>query len=321
VTAEGDTVNTSFQWSGQKVLVTGANGFLGAHLCRRLCAAGSIVHATSRAYRAGERDGPRWWQGDVADYEAARKIVAEVKPDVIYHLSGMVSASPNVELVLPTFHSLLASTINFLTLSTEAGCRRIVLIASLTEPKASADEPVPASPYAAAKWASSLYGRMFQRLYGTPCVMVRPFMVYGPGQDRRKIVPSVIDSMLRGQAPQLSSGRWQADWVYVDDVIEGFLRAAQADGVDGLTLDFGSGTLTSIRDMVCKLVNLMHATLSPNFGAFPDRPFEPVRTAEIEETYARLGWRASTPLEVGLQKTIVWYRDEMHSSNRVVACG
>lgn len=320
MTTEGRSEICSFQWPGQKVLVTGANGFLGAHLCRRLCAAGSVVHATSRKYQEGAPDGPRWWQGDVADYETAKRLVAEVKPDVIYHLSGLVSASPNIELALPTFHSLLASTINLLTLSKGTGCRRIILIASLTEPNASAGEPVPASPYAAAKWAGSVYGRMFQRLYGTPCVMVRPFMVYGPGQDRKKLIPSVIDSVLRGEAPRLSSGKWQADWVYIDDVIEGFLMAAQAESVEGLTLDFGSGTLTTIREMVCKLVSLMDTTLSPIFGALPDRPFEPVRTAEAEETFARLGWRASTPLDLGLQKTITWYRDEMRRTNREVAC-
>ena len=163
------------------------------------------------------------------------------EPEVIYHLAGSVGASPDRQLVLPTFHSLLLSTINLLSVATELGCRRIILAGSLTEPRPQDAVPVPSSPYAAAKWAAGGYGQMFHALYETPIVVLIPFMTFGPGQDQTKLIPSVILSALRGESPQLASGRWEADWVYVDDVIEGFLTAAHAPDIDGRTIDLGSG--------------------------------------------------------------------------------
>lgn len=297
-------------WAGVKVLVTGASGFIGVHLCRYLNQAGSHVHATSRVKRVTEPGGVTWWQGDPADEATARHLVTTIKPDVIFHLSGMVGASPELDLVLPTFHSLLASTVNLLTVSAGAPLRRIVLVASLTEPQSTQGEVIPDSPYAAAKWASGGYGRMFHRLFGTPCVCVRPFMAYGPGQDPKKLIPSVALALLNGEQPKLSSGQWQADWVYIDDVIEGFLQAALAPGIEGATIDLGSGTLTSVRTVVEQLVAIIGSDIKPLFGALPDRPFEQVRLADTAGVFATLGWKVTTSLERGLQQTVDWYRDQ-----------
>jgi nucleoside-diphosphate-sugar epimerase len=88
---------------------------------------------------------------------------------------------------------------------------------------------------------------MFYKLYGLPVVMVRPFMTYGPGQDEHKLIPYVILSLLKGEAPRLSSGEQQFDWIYVDDVTDGFVAAAQADNTESHTVDLGSGRLVSVR--------------------------------------------------------------------------
>ena len=133
----------------------------------------------------------------------------------------------------PTFHTLLASTVNLLTAVTDVGGGRVVLSASLEEPtNGAADRLVPESPYAAAKLAAGAYARMFVKLYDTPVVSLRPFMAYGPGQNPMKIIPYTILSLLRGDAPQLSSGERALDWVYVEDVIDAFLAAASCSGVE-----------------------------------------------------------------------------------------
>ena len=140
-------------------------------------------------------------------------------------------------------------------------------------------------------------------------------MTYGPAQDSRKLIPSIILSLLEGDAPQLSSGQWQADWIYVDDVTEGFLAAAERPNINGCTLDLGSGTLISVRAIVEQLVAMMNSSVQPLFGAFPDRPLEPLRVANIAESQAKLGWRAMTPLEVGLLRTVEWYRARCKTVN------
>ncbi len=295
--------------SETRALVTGARGFLGAHLCRRLLAERVEVHAVSRAPHEGGDDGLHWWHCNAVDAGATHDLVSRVKPDVVFHFGGMVTAAPDLRLVAPTFHSLLASTVNVLTAATDVGGCRVVLSASLEEPtEGTADTLVPASPYGAAKLAGGAYARMFVKLYGTRVVSLRPFMAYGPGQNPAKIVPYTILSLLRGEAPQLSSGDRALDWVYVDDVVDAFVGAASRPGVEGRTLDLGLGTAVRIRDVVDRVVALVDPSITPRYGTRPDRPDGRARVADVEATAAALGWRATTSLDRGLAQTVAWYR-------------
>jgi UDP-glucose 4-epimerase len=302
--------------TGRKILVTGASGFIGSHLCRRLCEDGRQVHAVSRKVQPSDERGPHWWQGDLADLSAVRGLLADIQPDVIFHLAGYALGSRELEAIQPAFCSNLITTVNVLTVATEMGCGRVVLAGSLEEPQSGDSEVVPSSPYAASKWASSAYGRMFHALYRTPVVIARIFMVYGPGEYRlRKLVPYVIRTLLRGQDPRLSSGKRPIDWIYVDDVADGLLALARAPHVEGSTMDLGSGSLVNIRTVVELLANLVDSAGKPLFGALPDRPMEQVRVANTAATHARTGWRAKTPLEEGLRRTIDWYAEQLRQGN------
>ncbi|MBN1238364.1 MAG: NAD(P)-dependent oxidoreductase [Gammaproteobacteria bacterium] len=290
----------------RRIVVTGASGFLGRHLCRRLSACSADVHAVSRNARtAGPAQDLRWWQGDAADAGTVRELVHALRPDTIVHLSGRVTALPDLGLVLPTLHSLLVSAVNVLTAAAEIGDCRVVLAGSLTEPQEA--DAAPTSPYSAAKWAGSAYARMFHRLYGLPVVVVRPFMTYGPAQDPSKLIPSVATALLEGRPPKLSSGHWQADWIFVDDVVDGIAAALSAPAADGCTIDLGTGRLVSVRTIVQHLVHLTDARVEPLFGTLPERPLEPVRAADTGHAFATLGWRARTPLLEGLRRTLAWY--------------
>lgn len=311
-----ETSRQSEGWAGVKVLVTGGSGFIGRHLCQRLWDVGCEVHATSRQQRPTVTGtGPVWWHANMADLAEARRLFTGVRPNIVFHLAGAVGASPDLKLVLPAYHSLLTSTVNVLVVATEFGCRRIVLTGSLTEPVPGAAEPTPQSPYAAAKWAAGGYGRMFHSLYRTPAVILRPFMAYGPAQAPNKLVPSVTMSLLRGEAPKLASGRTKADWVYIADVIDGFLRAASTPGIDGSTIDLGSGSLISIRGVVDRLVEASGSQIKPLFGALRDRPGENEVVANTAVASELLGWKAITPLESGLRQTVDWFRAEAKDRN------
>ena len=297
---------------GQSILVTGASGFIGSHLCRRLCSSGAVVHAISRRKHSASENRQRWWQGDLAETTAVRDLVRVIKPDIIFHLASHVVGARDLDTVMPTFHSNLMSTVNLLTAAAEVGCRRIVLTGSLEEPEPGDSDAVPCSPYAAAKWAGNAYARMFHALYQLPIVILRVFMVYGPAQqDLRKLIPYVILTLLQGEIPKLTSGHRQIDWIYVDDVVEAFLAVVRAADVEGHTIDVGSGELTTIRSVVEHLVRLINPNIAPTFGALPDRPLEQVRVAQPAQAYAMMGWKPTTPLEEGLRHTATWYQQRL----------
>lgn len=296
-------------FSSQRIFVTGAGGFIGSHLSRRLSGYGAEVHGLFRRIRGNNEGDMHWWQGDLADASIIRNLLTRIKPDIIFHLASHVAGSRELRLVQATFESNLVSTVNLLTVAAEIGCHRIVLTGSLEEPEPNGGETIPSSPYAAAKAASSSYARMFHVLYQTPVVMTRLFMVYGPGQqDVSKLIPYVTLSLLSKQPPKLGSGKRQIDWIYVDDVVDGLMAAAQAPGIEGGTFDLGSGTLVSIRTIVQQLADRIDPRIELLWGAFPDRPMEQTRVANIARTYDSMGWIPGTSLSVGLERTVDWYR-------------
>ncbi len=234
-----------------------------------------------------------------------------VKPDIVFHLSGRSGAAPDIDLVLPAYHSLATASVNVLLNATTIGCERVILFASCNEPAASDPDCVPASPYAAGKWVGTVYGRMFYKLYGTPVVTLRPFMTYGPGQAQDKLLPSVAASLFRKRPPQLTSCKTRGDWIYIDDVIDACMAAIDVPGIEGQEFDIGTGRLTSQRVVVETLVEVSGEHIAPAFGALPDRPHEHEVAADTRPANERLGWRATTSLQIGLLSTWHWYKDAL----------
>lgn len=295
------------------MLVTGASGFLGVHLCERLRTAGAELHAVSRSDQEPGKSGVRWWRGDLADAEAAERLLGSVRPDYVFHLASEVSGARDLGRVIPMLHGNLTTTVNLLKAAVELPCERIVLAGSLEEPDPEQGEFTPGSPYAAAKWASTGYARMFNALYGAPVVNLKIAMVYGPAQrDLRKLIPYVTVSLLREEVPRLGSGRRSVDWTYVDDVIDAFVAASTKPGVEGGSFDVGSGELTSVRQMADELVRLIQSKSGPEFGVLEDRPLERDWVARPER-WASLGWAPRTGLEDGLRQTVSWYRDRLET--------
>jgi nucleoside-diphosphate-sugar epimerase len=290
---------------GRKMLVTGATGFIGARLCAQLDDAGAEVHALSRREVSKEDASIQWHQGDLADAEAVEALVHTVAPDTVFHLASEVSGAPGHENVRCMLESNLLGTVNLLSAVHAAGTRRMVATGSVVEPRD--DEPA-TSPYAAAKGAGTDQARMFHSLYGTPVVCLRLAMVYGPGQENSaKLIPHVVENLLRGESPQLSSGTWEVDWVYVDDVIEALVLASLAEGVEGEVLDIGSGDVASVRSVVERLAEIVASDARPSFGAVQDRPLTRSVSSDLAPTRKLLGWSAGTPLREGLRHTVDWH--------------
>ena len=309
----GTVMRDLSDYRNSRVLITGASGFIGSGLCARLRALGAELHAVTRASVPATTTGTRWWKVDLVRSEKVEELIASVQPDFVFHLASAVTGQRDLTAVIPTLNGNLVSAVNVLHAAASCRCRRVVLAGSLEEPDSTTAEAVPASPYAAAKWAASGYARMFHALYNTPVVVARIFMVYGPGQrDLQKLIPYVTLALLRGEQPRLSSGARPVDWIHVDDVVSGLLALGLAPHVEGGRIDLGSGELVTVRQVVETLCRLVGGTPEPLFGALPDRPMEQVRRARVQES-CKIGWMPSIALEVGLRDTVEWYREQLKS--------
>lgn len=293
--------------------MTGATGFIGAHLVYRLSTLGANVHAVSRRPRPGgavlDGDGPLWHVADLADADATAELIRSVAPDVVFHLASAVTGARDVTLVRPVLDANLTAVVNLLTaVAQNPRNAKVILAGSVEEPRTA--EAVPPSPYAAAKLAATGYARMFHQLWDVAATVLRVAMVYGPAQpDTAKLVPYAARSLLRGRDPELSSGTRLVDWVYVDDVVDAFVTAAETDKSAGRVLDIGSGTQVSIRDTVELLARIVGGPGRPRFGAISDRPMDHAQVADPGPAAEILGWRPKTGLEDGLRRTVAWYQE------------
>ena len=295
--------------AGTRVLVTGASGLIGSHVLTLLEGQAEVV-AVSRSPRRDE-GGVRWLVRDLAEPGAVAEIIGSVHPQVVIHLAGAVRGDRSLEAVEPTLRANLVATVELLEAATRSKCRRIVLSGSLLEePPAGGAEVDPPSPYGASRWAASAYARMFHSLFEAPVVILRPSFAYGPGQESTKLIPHVITELLAGRSPELSSGERLLDCVYAEDVARAYLGAASAPGAVGRTIDLGRGELTSVREIVERIVEAVGPTRGePRFGVLPVRSGEQQIQVDVQEAARALGWRATTSLEVGLGATVAWFRD------------
>lgn len=295
-------------WQGRRCLVTGGAGFIGGALCRELALRGARVFRATRRPPVGPEVND-WRTCDVALSGEVNDAFGWAQPQIVFHLASTVTGSRKRELVLQTLRDNLIGTVNVLEAASERGNVRVICLGSLQEPDDIA-LGVPSSPYAAAKFAASAYARMYASVYELSVTIARTFMVYGPGQlDFSKLVPYVVSELLCGRAARLSSGEQGFDWIFVDDVVDALLAIAISDSAIGATVDVGSGSLISVREIAEALASRLGALGKLEFGAVPSRRFEPTRTADVEATAGLVGWRARVPIDVGLDRTVAWYRD------------
>lgn len=298
---------------GTRVLVTGASGFIGSRLLDELVVRGAQVSGVSRRDRP-DTDEISWRKVDLSDADAVDALFAEIDPHLVFHLSSWVSGRQNLHNVRTAFTGNVASAVNVLAAATASGCQRVVLAGSIEEPRCD-DGDVPSSPYAVSKSAQTLYARFFRAVYQTPVVVARISMVYGPGQrETAKVVPYSILSGLNGRAAELGGGARPIDWIYIDDVVRGLITLGEVSGIEGRTLDVGSGYTTTVEEMVTRIAAKLDAP-APVIGTRPDRTMEIARCADPRETYVCTGFRPQVGLDAGLDATIAWFRTE-HAAGR-----
>lgn len=305
------------------VLVTGATGFIGSHLVARLREMGAQVFAATSPSDHAARSGPGARLGaerapcrlafDIRDAEAVRDAIENVQPDVVFHLAAVGVTNPHVA----PDHALMVNAggvINLLEALKECGVARVVLAGTCYEyGEGGTDKTLdPTNAYAASKVAAWAFGHMYWRAHHLPVVTARPFQVFGPGQPDHTLIPAAIRAGLSGEDFAMTLGEQKRDFIFAEDVADGMIAAAETDGIEGASLDLGTGVGTAVRQVVAQIWRLTGAEGDMRPGAHPYRRGHAVDlVADAQRTAELTGWRATTPLEEGLRATITQLTSDM----------
>ncbi len=311
--------------SSARVLLTGATGFIGSHLARRLVAEGAEVHAVTSTVSSvypvrltDLRDDIALHEGCLTDRSAMDKVAAAVRPQYVFHLGAFTHVGKSWQRVDECIQSNIQGTVNLLHALEPYPYERFVytgtseIYGDIEVPFVETANVRPISPYSVSKYAGECFCTMFHQGRGWPIVMLRPFNAYGPAQTPDRIVPETIVRALRGEEIRISSGVQTREFNFVEDLADGFVRAALTPGLEGEVINLGCGEEVTIRELVEMIVDLLGNPVSPNFGALPHRPTEIWRMyCDPSKATKLLGWKPAHTLREGLIRTIDWYRGEL----------
>lgn len=305
------------QLSDSKVLVVGGGGFIGSALSKTLNTLGARVVCLVRSgtKKSGALLNVRTVLADIREHASLKKALANYSFDYVFNLGGYIDHSPYLEGGRNIVDVHYTGVLNLLDYVFTSSLKKFVQIGSSDEygngpsPQSENLREAPISPYSAAKTGATHLIQALSRTEGLPGVVVRLFLVYGPGQDDRRFLPQIIKGCLDGRTFPTSSGKQLRDFCYIEDVVEGLILAAVKPKSAGHVINIASGQPIAIRAVIEKVVELIGSG-QPDFGAYPYRVGENMELyADISLAKNMLDWNPKTDLEEGLKITVEYYKN------------
>lgn len=318
-------------WHEKRVLVTGAGGFIGSHLVETLVNKDANVRAFVRYNSRGdpgllsllpeetfEKIGTI--AGDLRDLSALNSAMQDV--EIVFHLGALIAIPYSYLHPAEVVESNVIGTLNVLLAGWEHGVKRIVHTSTSevygTALKVPIDETHPLqgqSPYSASKIGADKLVESFYCAYDLPVVTLRPFNTYGPRQSARAVIPTIISQALTQDVIYLGNLDARRDLTYITDTIDGLLSAAQTPGIEGETLNLGTGIEISIGELADKIISLIGKPIEIRVDPTRMRPDKSeVQRLLSDNSHARerLGWTPKVNLREGLTRTIEWISTHLH---------
>ena len=297
-------------------LITGAAGFLGSALANTLAREGHQIRGLDDLSTGDPQalsPDVHFTRGDVNDRPKLWTLLQEV--DCVYHLAARVSVPESV--LYPREYNAVnvGGTVSLMEAMRDVGVRRVILASSGAvygdqgeQPLQEAAIPDPGSPYAVSKISAEHYVRTIGKLWGMETVCLRIFNAYGPGQhlppSHPPVVPHFLRQALRGGTLVVhGNGHQTRDYVYVDDVVSAMVAAATAPNVNGLVINVGSGTETSIRELVKKVGETTGSEVDSLYNSNTSGGVSRMR-ADLSLAAQKLNYRPSIKLDDGLRMTL-----------------
>lgn len=307
----------------RRVLVVGANGFIGSRVTRRLVAEGHDVHAIVRAdsetARLNGLDGVQRWNCGLDDRAALEAALKHAKPHRIIHCAG-VSRARHVKGWGPVRDAYRVN-VDGLENLVEAACtsgapvHSLVRLGGLEEygngpaPFLETQREEPRSAYSASQVAGTHLLQALQPDLPFAAITLRPALIYGPAQSTDFMIPALIEALLAGRPFRLSEGRQRRDLLHIDDLVTAILAASEARGIAGEVINVATGYAPTIRSIARTIGRLMGRSELLGFGEIPKRRNDVIDLrGDASKAERLLGWRPTVPLVRGLARTIEWHR-------------
>jgi nucleoside-diphosphate-sugar epimerase len=303
-------------------LVTGGAGFIGSHLSEELSRRGHTVRVadsliTGKRSNLDHVNGVEFLEGDLADLPFAQRAVEGV--DYVLHQAAIPSVPRSVKDPITSNRANVDATLNVLVAARDAGVKRLVFAGSSsaygntpTLPKREDMPNNPLSPYALQKVVGEQYLQMFTRLYDLETVSIRYFNVFGPRQDPTSPYSGVISvfatALIENRSPKIyGDGEQTRDFTYVANVVDGVLRACEADGASGEVINVATGGRISLNKLFTTMRELVGGTVEPAYNDVRSGDVKDSQ-ADIAKAQRILGYQPIVSFEEGLKKTVEWYR-------------
>jgi len=297
----------------QRVAVTGATGFIGMQVLRKLHEAGAEIVAIVAADRSVSRLETLPFPIELIVVEDVANIgdaILQAQPRYIVHLNAYISTERSLHSLQQSLQWNLFSTISLLTAASSVQVERVILMGSCEEygqnisPFDPALAPDPNSPYGASKAAITAYARMFTTSFKLPTVVLRPSVVYGPGQSPRMLISQVMKALAENRTIDVTEGKQTRDFVYIDDVADAIVLALTISGIEGGVWNVGSGEVVTVRDCLERIERVSGRSGLIDYGGRPYVDREIYRyELKVEETYSAFCWKPSVMLDEGLRRT------------------